>query len=487
MTDDELEQRLRAWYSAEIDDAAHAPLELRTRVAAVTRTSLAPVSFFANRRLVSLLVASGLASALLVGGALAFGSGVVRLSSVLPPSESPSPSAAASPAPSSMPTSVPEPSGTASAPPAPVDLPIASPSAALGAGLILAYQPTKADVSFSHDPWNVFAIDPRTGSETLLGFVAPGRRHARDWPTFQWGPDRTHVLITTDWGQHAVALASPTAAGRELDAICCEIPTDVWQGGSSGTDGWVLSPRGDRVAAVRTSEYQVPGEEGTTVIYDAVVVANVNGTGVRTLPLPRGADGHGGPLSWSPDGSSVAVAGCRPCNWSEPGKATTVNHQRLFLVPIDGSEVRELLDVSHAAFGSPAWSPDGSAVAVAWGSCAADAQPPHCTVGGTSSIVSISLSDQRLTTIATLGSDLSVSGPQWSPDGKRLSFDGEAGTFVANRDGTELRNVGDAPLRLASWSPDGNWLLLEDETRLCIVDAHGGEPQLLGAYQGGEW
>ncbi len=85
MTDRELEDRLRAWYDAEVGDAAAAPADLRESLADIPVSAPAPLRQLPRRRGMTLLAAAAL---LLVGGALAAGSGLVRFTEVVPPTPS---------------------------------------------------------------------------------------------------------------------------------------------------------------------------------------------------------------------------------------------------------------------------------------------------------------------------------------------------------------------------------------------------------------
>jgi hypothetical protein len=97
MTNNELEQRLRGWYRAEIRDDESAPAELRTRVATIPRARLFSDRPLWSRRNLTLLAAAAVTTAF-IGGALAAGSGLLRLTSVVPPpSPETSPARTASP------------------------------------------------------------------------------------------------------------------------------------------------------------------------------------------------------------------------------------------------------------------------------------------------------------------------------------------------------------------------------------------------------
>ncbi len=87
MTDRELEARLRAFYRTEVGEGETAPLALRRDVAAIPRTISQRARWFGRSRGLTLFAAAAL---LLVGGAVAAGSGLLRLSSLVPPEPAPS-------------------------------------------------------------------------------------------------------------------------------------------------------------------------------------------------------------------------------------------------------------------------------------------------------------------------------------------------------------------------------------------------------------
>lgn len=82
MNDQELESGLRAMYRAEVSQTEPVPLALQRDVAAIPRTATTRRHPFGRGRSMTLLAAAAL---LLVGGALAVGSGVLRRTPVVPP------------------------------------------------------------------------------------------------------------------------------------------------------------------------------------------------------------------------------------------------------------------------------------------------------------------------------------------------------------------------------------------------------------------
>jgi Tol biopolymer transport system component len=310
-----------------------------------------------------------------------------------------------------------------------------------------------------------------------------------DWrtgytPEVRWAADQAHVLITDARGK-VWGLDAPTASGQQLALACCQQPDVV---------GWVLSPQGDRMAGLHRPSVNLPGQQGTTPVTDAIVVSNTDGTGVRTLPLPNGSDSGaaGETLSWSPDESAVVIAGCRPCNYADPDRSpTAVTHSHLFIVPVDGSPVRELLDETTESISTPTWSRDGASILVGRNDCPSNEIQPYCGKGRLT-VATVGVADGGQIVLAD-APDL-FSGPALSPDGRRIAFgtesqvsaDDKGGIFVMDADGGNLVRLTDGfdP----RWSPDGDWLLFSDSTSgLWIVAADGGDPRPIGASGAAAW
>lgn len=374
----------------------------------------------------------------------------------------------------------------------------ASPEASLGGGLILAYQPHEspgACPSDSFAPFDVVTVDPATGVQTILGTTAEGC--SARMLGLQWAPDQGHILMTDEVGQEALTLDTPTPAGRDLAFICCDLPIDVWLGGANQSQGWVLSPAGDRVAAIHTSEFQVPGEESTSMIADGIVVANIDGSGRTFLPLPAGADIRGG-ASWSPDQSAVVVTACLPCNRAQLGQPPTdENHEHLYVVPVDGSPVRELGDDSTGYSWTPAWSPDGSTFAVGRLECLSEWVPGQCSGERISSLLLVdaeSGAERVVVSDAQLAEGVGVGPPAWSGDSTRIAFTAYSAAgdplrvFVVDADGTNLVDLGAGSL--LHWSPDAEWLLVsrpadvDSFIDLSIMRADGSDARSLGTFLG---
>ena len=246
-----------------------------------------------------------------------------------------------------------------------------------------------------------------------------------------------------------------------------------------------LSPHGDRIAAVHVDGFDRPTE---------LVVLDVGGSGVQTIPLPAGVTPF--VRSWSPDGSAILATGCHPCNKAEsPSERQTADHSHLYIVPLDGSPWRELLDVDNAYLDAT-WSPDGSTLAVTHGACIAGTHMPRCPPGHESlSLLTLNDGTERPITTETE----TAGSPVWSHDGSRMAFVGgkageileDGGVFVVNADGSGVVKLADTSSSTPPiWSPDGRWLLYRNDGQtndLWIVSSDGGQPRLLGPYGGVAW
>jgi len=392
--------------------------------------------------------------AVLIGSAIAVGSGVVNSPAVVVPSPSPQVSL--------VETASPSPRETTPSP---------APSGLLGGGVILAHSWTK---TYDHGPYDVFAIDPGTREHTLLGTL-PGQVNPY---RFQRSTDGSHVLILNWNMDEASSLTSPTAASRALGFIdAAQLNLDCCKGGSAET--MVLSPRGDRIATVHHDGFDVAIE---------IVILDVTGGGSQRLPLPKGMT-RLGVQSWAPDGSALLAAGCRPCNKAQtPTERQTADHSHLYIVPLDGSPWRELLDVDNG-WVTADWSPDGGTLATGTSVCPSGSHMPRCDPAASKvSLGTVAVADGASSTYAQRSGYFDV---KWSPDGRRIAYRTKDGIYVVAADGSD-------EVRLAQpggdetgvdWSPDGQWLLFpQDPSELWIVPAAGGEARRIGTeYAGAAW
>ncbi len=177
-----------------------------------------------------------------------------------------------------------------------------------------------------------------------------------------------------------------------------------------------------------------------------VYVMNADGSNPHRLTSGRGWHG---PLSWSPDGKTIAC--------SRDGD--------IWVMDADGSNPRNLTNYEAAEWWmdeGPAWSPDGQHIAFSSNRAGRiSAQAPATDIW----VMDADGSDPRnLTDSAT--NDVC---PAWSPDGQYVAFqsdrDGNCEIYVMEADGSDPRNLTNHEGNdfLPAWSPDGSTIAFDSD------------------------
>jgi Tol biopolymer transport system component len=322
-------------------------------------------------------------------------------------------------------------------------------------------------------PFDVVAIDAGTGATTLLGQLPGKSVTGSSGPyTFMRNVDLTRVVLDRPLDQPTPAATRfGFTIGGDLAKECCPNEPMEWS---------ALSPAGDRVAAIHADRFDKPIE---------IVVVDLNGRVIARLPIPTGMT-WSGPLWWAPDGQSLLMPGCRPCNKADsPIGKQTAHHEHLYVAPIDGSTWRELLDVNNGAF-TAQWSPDGTRLAVERYVCAKGSFMPRCDPAETGDTLSVL--DLTSGAVTELGSVSFISEADWSPDGTKLAYGALDGTYVVDAATGARTKVANGQSYGADWSPDGLWLIAKSEfagpdTDDVIVRADGTEPRRLTGFAGATW
>jgi tol-pal system beta propeller repeat protein TolB len=209
------------------------------------------------------------------------------------------------------------------------------------------------------------------------------------------------------------------------------------------------SPDGAHIAFTQYA----PGAEGGGAGAWSVNVAAVDGGEVRQLV----SDARN--VSWSPDGSRLALASDRSGNWD------------VYTVASDGSDIARITN-DDADDRGPAWSPDGRSIAFT------------SNRFGKRNVFLVELEGgETLRLTDTEADDLN---PAWSPDGRWLVFyrekgDGMDQIHAVAADGSEEKQVtGDsANNTFPSFLPDGRVAFTSqlpgESHRLVIAKADGSE------------
>lgn len=347
----------------------------------------------------------------------------------------------------------PSPTTSASTTPTPTTSPAASPSAIAtpaGASPLVVYR-------FADTFIDLFTLDPFTGTKQQLGNLQKTSNPMGQ--SIHWSADRKLAFVFAD--------SDSLQALVDIDQETIEtLPI----GPSGGRDA--VSPAGDLVARL----------DGDAEAGSVVVVLDLDGNEVHRIPLPVGLQPFL-ELAWSPDGSSVLVSGCLPCE--DAGTA----HHHLFIVLLDGGPIRQLGDNTTGYFGLARWSSDMTTIAYTNTDCGGD----PCSGG----IGIVRVGDGRVTPLTNSGD----SGPVWSPDGRRIAFErlsgANKGIYIMDADGADLvrltRSAGGRGDLAPLWSPDGAWIVFSrgesDKSLgdLYIVSSAGGEPRLLERNAVADW
>ena len=152
--------------------------------------------------------------------------------------------------------------------------------------------------------------------------------------------------------------------------------------------------------------------------------------------------------AWSPDGRAIAFQTNRYGGYD------------IAVIDADGTGL-ERLTTNDAVNGSPAWSPDGSKIAFSSSDLSGGRQGP-------SNIAVMNADGTGLALLTQNQGGFDSWEPAWSPDGSRIAFVTNGDLYVMNADGTEVTRLTN---RTASggfagepdWSPDGRRIAFRGE------------------------
>ena len=334
-------------------------------------------------------------------------------------------------------------------------------------------------------------VDRRSGATVVVD--AAGRMRARlAGLPLAWSPDGSRLVLRRDqtlwvagpgdfahprrllrrWAGGALSFASDS---RSVSTTSASGPVVVPLAGGTpirgldyGTGSW--SHDGRLAYAGYAEAFRNSSHAGVEV---TIYVTDIHGRNPRAVGRFPFDDRNYSALQWLPGGRRVLYL-----------TGTSCGGDGLFAVPAAGGPARALThDPSNLE--APAWSPDGSRIAVS-------VQALSCHLGAGLPI--------HIATLAADGSDVrrvtddgdAQAGsydrfPSFSPDGSRMAFahgtSGSASIETAATDGTggrrSLLPPGDAVSAEPAWSPDGSLIAYADGYSVKTVAPGGGAPRVI--------
>jgi TolB protein len=267
------------------------------------------------------------------------------------------------------------------------------------------------------------------------------------------GPEPTQAVSLSPTSRRPTATMTPGTTVTALvvaDASPTVTPVPEPTATPSPTPPLVIA------RSVPSIAYQSLGQD-----QDEWLIYVMSSDGSERTPLTEGQSGFLSAPSWSPDGAQLAFAADR--------EGVT----DIWLMDLEGDNQVNLTQ-DEAKDHSPAWSPDGDWIAFASLRDSLYWELYLMRVDGT---------EVRRLTWWEDASDLS---PTWSPDGSRLAFaskrDGNWEIYTMDRDGGNLVRLTDHPDddTNPAWSPDGGRIAFvstrEGYAEIYILPVAGGEP-----------
>ena len=262
-------------------------------------------------------------------------------------------------------------------------------------------------------------------------------------------------MVPSRSGQHGIfVMNSDTTGGKLLTPDpSAQLRASSW------------SPDGKKIAffAQRREDSDILSKYRTPLHYPLYVMDAAGGDRKRLLDFPVSS------FEWSPDSRQLLyISAYEDPNHDDPSvlRGTKAPMSAIYVLNLQTGEQRRLSSFGQNCSG--AWSPDGTQLALSFGT------------DQYSDIFTVSL-DGKHTRRLTDSKSINIR-PAWSPDGKALAYvsvaapgaeDGSAGVYVTNADGTNKRRVSSMIAFGAAWSPDGKSLLLQWAGGASLADADG--------------
>jgi TolB protein len=196
--------------------------------------------------------------------------------------------------------------------------------------------------------------------------------------------------------------------------------------------------------------FALEGGSGPSADLTSLYTVRPDGTGLRRLTVPptlQALGGDSGP-AWGPRGGRIVFERNLPY-WGS-------DRMRLMSVSASGGRPTQLTSGPFDAM--PSFSPDGRRIAFT--------RVERSTATPGAGLFTVDRSGRHVRPLTSDRIDLSA---DWSPDGRTIAFSrlasaerplAEATLYLADADGTHVRQLGGTPVRgvSPSWSPDGSRL-----------------------------
>jgi serine/threonine protein kinase/Tol biopolymer transport system component len=283
----------------------------------------------------------------------------------------------------------------------------------------------------------VLTYPAATATETTASTTTP-TQFPTDTATPSPSPTSTLTPLPTPLGGAAqIAFASSRSGAIEIwlmnvDGSNLKQITNIPDGACQPR--W--SPDGNQIVFISPCVRHLISYPGANLF-----IVNADGSGL--VPLPNAPGGDYDP-SWSPDGNQIAFTSLRKSG--VPG---------IFILNLEDSTIKSLVEDETRAISQPAWSPDGSELA-------------YVNSDNRIWVMDVNGNNRRGLTIG--GGDYVINSPAWSPDGSVVIY---TRTVISDTTGATVlmavpyTDTGAMPVEVpnsqlvadANYSFDGFWLL----------------------------